>query len=114
LFRVSNRVRSAALTAVLTGVLAGCATPHKTEAQQQADKATAARVQAALDADGNLFARHIIVRADDGVVRLSGYVWDPPDLNKAVRIASQVDGVTRVVNGLELQRNGMENSGVTR
>jgi osmotically-inducible protein OsmY len=114
LFPFSKRLRCAAVTAALLGTLTGCATPHKSEAQQQADKATAAHVQAALESDENLYARHIIVRADNGVVRLSGYVWDPPDLEKARRIAARVDGVTRVVNDLELQRNGMDNSGISR
>jgi len=48
------------------------------------------------------------------VVRLSGYVWDPPDLNEAQNIAAQVPGVDRVVNELELQRNGLGDSPVSR
>ena len=100
--------------ALLCGV-AACATgPAKSAAQQQADRETAARVQAALDADKHLYARHIIVRADNGVVRLSGYVWEPPDLFEAKSVAELVPGVSSVVNDLELQRNGMDNSGVTR
>ena len=74
----------------------------------------AERVELALNSDNELYARHIIVRADNGVVRLSGFVWDPPDLVEAVRIASAVQGVSRVVNTLELQRNGVDNSAVSR
>ena len=48
------------------------------------------------------------------MVRLSGYVWDPPDLNEAQSIAAEVPGVVRVVNDLELQRNGIDDSPVTR
>jgi osmotically-inducible protein OsmY len=100
--------------ALLCGV-AACATgPAKSDAQQQADREMAARVQSALDADRQLYARHITVRADNGVVRLSGFVWDPPDLMEAKRLAELVPGVSSVVNDLELERNGMENSGVTR
>jgi osmotically-inducible protein OsmY len=99
---------------LLCGAL-GCATgPPKTDAQRQADKEIAVRVQNALDADDMLYAKHIIVRADNGVVRLSGYVWDPPDLDEATRIAERVDGVLRVVNDLELQRNGIDDSSVVR
>ena len=112
---VINRVRRAAVAVALLCSVVACASgPHKTDAQRQADKETAERVQAALDADNLLYAKHINVRADNGVVRLSGYVWDPPDLNEAQSIAQQVDGVTRVVNDLELQRNGIDNSQVTR
>jgi osmotically-inducible protein OsmY len=94
--------------------LTACTGPRKSEAQAQADKATTQRVESALAANQELFSRHITVHADDGVVRLTGFVWDPPDLEEAVRIAEAVPGVTRVVNSLELQRNGMDNSPVSR
>jgi osmotically-inducible protein OsmY len=111
---VMNRVRYAAVAVAILCSAVGCATPHKSDAQRQADKETAERVTAALDADKLLYAKHITVRADYGVVRLSGYVWDPPDLNEAQSIAAQVQGVSRVVNDLELQRNGTDNSNVVR
>ncbi len=110
----STRNRAACLALVLM-CLAACATgPLKTPAEQQADKATVDKVEQALNADATLYARHIIVRADNGVVRLTGFVWDQPDLVEAERIAQSVPGVIRVVNALELQRNGVDNSGVTR
>jgi osmotically-inducible protein OsmY len=98
--------------AALCGVVA-CAT-SRTDAQREADKATAARVQAALEADRALYAKHIFVSVTNGVVRLSGYVWDPPDLNEARSTAELVPGVTRVVNDLELQQNGIDNSPAAR
>ena len=111
---VMNRVRHAALAVtILCGAVACSTGPPKTDAQRQADKETVERVQAALDDDKLLYAKHITVRADNGVVRLSGYVWDPPDLNEAQSVAAQVQGVDRVVNDLELQRNGLGNSPVS-
>ena len=111
---IMNRVRHAALAVAILCSVAACATgPPKTDAQRQADKETAERVQAALDSDKQLYAKHITVRADNGVVRLSGYVWDPPDLNEAQSVAAEVPGVSRVVNDLELQRNGLGNSPVS-
>ncbi len=112
---IMNRAACAGLALALLCSVAACATgPPKSDAQQQADRETAARVQAALDADRQLYARHISVRSDNGVVRLSGFVWDPPDLMEAKSVAELVPGVSSVVNDLELQRNGMDNSGVTR
>jgi osmotically-inducible protein OsmY len=111
-FGVTSR---AVCLALATACLVACATgPLKTPAEQQADKATVDKVEQALGADATLYARHIVVRADNGVVRLTGFVWDQPDLMEAQRIAEAVPGVIRVVNALELQRNGAENSGVTR
>jgi osmotically-inducible protein OsmY len=112
---VMNRMRYAAVgVAILCGAVACATGPHRSDAQRQADKETAARVEAALDADKLLYAKHITVRAYNGVVNLSGYVWDPPDLNEAQSVAEQVAGVSRVVNDLELQRSGIDNSPVTR
>jgi osmotically-inducible protein OsmY len=110
---VMKRVgRAGFLMAILCGLVA-CAT-QKTDAQRQTDRETAARVQTALSADKQLYSQHITVRADNGVVRLSGYVWDPPDINEAKDVAELVDGVSEVVNDLELQRNGVDDSGVSR
>jgi osmotically-inducible protein OsmY len=112
---VMNRVCHAAVAVAILCSAIACATgAPKTDAQRQADKETVERVQAALDADRLLYAKHISVHADNGVVRLSGYVWDPPDLNEAQSVAAQVQGVDRVVNELELQRNGLGDSPVTR
>jgi hypothetical protein len=110
-----NQVFRIALTVTVLCGLAACASgPPKSEAQQAADTALAGRVEKALASDQELYARHIIVRADDGVVRLSGFVWEPPDIASAERIAGSVDGVVKVVNALELQRNGVDNSAVSR
>jgi len=112
---MNTRTGRAGLVVAFLATVAACASgPPKTEAQRQADKATADRVEVALAADEDLYSRHIIVRADDGVVRLSGFVWDPPDILAAERIAGSVQGVSRVVNALELQRNGIDNSAVSR
>jgi osmotically-inducible protein OsmY len=113
--RVMKRAACAGLVMALLGGMVACATgPAETDAQREADKAVAARVQTALDADTLLYAKHITVRAREGVVRLSGYVWDPSDFSEAIQTASLVDGVSRVINNLELQRNGIDNSSVER
>jgi osmotically-inducible protein OsmY len=100
--------------AVLLGVIACATGPKPTAAQQAADRATAERVQSALNAEKLLYARHIFVRAENGTVTLTGFVWDPPDLDLAASIAGTVEGVVRVDNKLELQRNGIDDSGVAR
>jgi osmotically-inducible protein OsmY len=110
---LKTALRAVGIAAILCGTVA-CTLPRKTDAQRQADNEMANRVEQALASDKELFSRHIVVRADDGVVRLTGFVWDPPEIMEAVRIASSVDGVSRVVNSLELQRNGMDDSAVSR
>ena len=112
--RMMKRVSFPIAVAVLCGVAACASGPRKTEAQLQGDKETAARVDAALNADEALYAKHIFVRADDGVVRLTGYVWNASDFQTARIIAEGVEGVTGVVNDLELNRNGNDNGPVAR
>ena len=111
---VMKRVSFTVAVALLCGVAACASGPRKTDAQRQADKETAERVEAALSSDRGLYAKHIFVRADNGVVRLTGYVWDASDFQTAVLIAEGVEGVTGVVNNLELNRNGNDNGPVAR
>jgi len=68
-----------------------------------ADAATAARVQAALAADPNLFARDIVVSVDDGVVNLSGLAWSEDDILTAGRLAASIPGVKGVNNQVGLE-----------
>jgi hypothetical protein len=111
---VMKRVSFSLAVAVLCSVAACASGPPKTDEQRAADKATAARVEAALGADRRLYAKHIIVHADNGTVWLTGYVWDRPDYDQATFIAQNVPGVTRVVNDLEMQQNGSDNNAIAR
>jgi len=113
--RLIKRVPYAGVAVAVLCAVAACASgPAKTDSQVQADKVTAERVEAALNADRSLFAKHITAHADNGVVRLTGYVWESGDFEEATYIASNVPGVTRVVNDLELNRNGDDNAPTTR
>jgi osmotically-inducible protein OsmY len=111
---VMKHVCSSIAVAVLCSVAACASGPHKTDAERQADKLTAERVEAALSADEALYAKHITVHADNGVVRLTGYVWNASDFQTARIIAEGVEGVTGVVMDLELNRNGNDNGPVAR
>jgi osmotically-inducible protein OsmY len=109
--------RCLALASILA-LITACATnvPRPPPSPQNtADEALANRVYLALNADPWYFFRHIDVRVNHGVADLSGYVWSADALYQARQIASGVPGVTRVVtSNLELERNGLDNSSVTR
>lgn len=95
----------AGLSVVL--LAAACAsTPPKSAAQIEADRALANKVEGALDSDPVFFFRHVDVRADDGKLSLSGYVWSDDSIVEAKRVASRVPGVTSVSDQLELERAG--------
>jgi osmotically-inducible protein OsmY len=63
-------------------------------------------VESAFTADPTLFARHIDVSVDAGVVYLGGYVWSVEDLYLARHLAASVAGVRSVSSDMELMRGG--------
>ena len=91
---------------------AACATSvPKSLEQVQADEATAQRIYAALNADPTYFYRHVDVRVDGGVAELKGYIWSTAALYRAKQIVAAVPGVARVVNDMELEREGTQGGG---
>jgi osmotically-inducible protein OsmY len=98
--------------AVLACAVIACSTtPPRTAAQRAADADTADRVQAALLADPNIYARHIDVSVNRGVVHLGGYVWEDEDFRTARLDAASVPGATTVVTDMELMRGGFAGTG---
>lgn len=65
-----------------------------------------------LSADPNIYARHVEVEVDRGVVYLGGYVWEPNEFQIARSDAASVPGVKSVVTQMELKRAGI--SGTSR
>jgi osmotically-inducible protein OsmY len=71
-----------------------------------ADQRLAAAVAEALLADAMVYAAHIDVRTEDGIVHLGGVVLEPADLPEATRTAARVPGVRAVVDEMELVNGG--------
>ena len=110
--RCVNGVSAAVmLLAATCGVVACSITPRRTGAEREVDSDTAAWVQAVLLADQNIYARHIDVNVDRGVVHLGGYVWENDDFQTARRDAASVPGVKTVVTEMELLRGGLGGAG---
>ena len=87
--------------------LVACSTsPRRSDAERAADAAAAAQVEAALAADSRIYARHIDVRVNRGVVHLAGYVWSDDEFLFAKHDAASVPGIRAVVNEMELMRGG--------
>lgn len=115
MFPVTNRiVRTMLVTALLCAAAACVMDPPKTPAEREADKALVDSVEASLKADPGLYARHINLRADNGTVTLTGYVWTPEELVRAKQDAEAVPGVAKVVNRVEIDRGAITDSSVTR
>lgn len=101
-------VRKGGLICAVLGVAllpAACSSPPtRSPSQVTADNATAARVYAALNDDPVYFFAHIDVTVDNGVARLSGFVWTADAQYEAQRVARGVPGVVAVADELELAR----------
>src|SRR5579864_293657 len=97
--------RSLALI-LLCACAAACVSPPLSPQQAAEDKAITEQVYGALLADDVYYYRHVTVEVDNGVAQLSGYVWSQDAMYHAKQLAGRVPGVVRVINQMELERNG--------
>ena len=97
-------IRVRALGGILALLLhAGCAhAPPRSQAQADADAATAARVYAALKGSPRYFYPALEVQVDRGVAYLTGLAFDGPDRDAATWIARDVPGVKAVTNAISI------------
>jgi osmotically-inducible protein OsmY len=75
-------------------------------AQRLADEQIRTRVEAALRDDPTLMSTHLEVSIKNGVVTLSGMVFDDWDMRLARRAAKRIPGVRRVINDMEIEQGG--------
>ena len=113
-FGMNQLLTLLAVAIAVSGLSACVSGPSRTPEQRQADIELVESVQSALASDHTLYARHITVRADDGVVTLAGYVWTTEELAAVPDIVRSVSGVTNVVNRIEVDRGAVQDSQVTR
>jgi len=71
-------------------------------ASRLADEALTAKVVQVLKDDPYVFAGHISVVTENGVVRLEGIATDAHDLHRTLFLARRVAGKRRVINAIEL------------
>jgi hypothetical protein len=75
-------------------------------AQRLADERLRAEVESALRNDPTLMSDHLDVSIKNGVVTLTGMVFDDWDLRIARRAAKRIPGVKRVINDMEIKLGG--------
>ena len=85
--------------------LLGCASTSKQEGTGEYvdDTVITSKVKAAIFDDHSLKSAEINVETFKGVVQLSGFVNSREDINKAVRVAREIPGVTSVKNDMRLK-----------
>lgn len=84
---------------------AGCAATrtHEATGQYVDDSVITSKVKAAILGEPGLKVAEINVETFKGRVQLSGFVSHSGDIDSAVRLARNVDGVSSVTNDLQLK-----------
>ena len=73
--------------------------------RQAADEQVTRQVERTLTDDPWIYAEHITVTTQDGVVRLDGIVGDTGEMFRIVGLCRKIAGARRVVNALEIMHN---------
>jgi len=110
MYRRTRAMKNATLFPLAAAVLSisACATttaPPTSPAQRAADEAAAARVQAALTAQADLYSKDITVSVVNGVATLGGMAWSTGDIETAASVVRAVPGITRVINQISTERS---------
>lgn len=86
-------------------IMAGCAAPEKqqTVGAYIDDTTITTRVKTTIMEDPELRVTEISVETFNGVVQLSGFVSSQTEINKAVRITQNIEGVKSVKNDMQLK-----------
>lgn len=117
-FRPRPRAKFALCLATLLGVAGSCPAhdvadkpdPRLPEViieakRQAADEQVTRQVEQTLTNDPWIFAEHITITTQNGVVRLEGIVGDTGEMFRIVRLCRKIPGARRVVNALEIMHN---------
>ena len=96
----------------MTAAVAGEASRTQTRSLEEIvvtakrDEAIRLQVERALHDNPYFYDGHVTVTIKNGVVTLSGLVFDDWDLRTAKRIAKRVPGVRRVIDDIEIKLGG--------
>jgi hyperosmotically inducible periplasmic protein len=97
-----TKISTLALVCLVALGFAACST-NQPVGEQLDDAAIHASIKAEYAASGDLNPFNIDVSVHDGVVTLAGIVEGQENVNEAIRIARETDGVTRVVSNLQIE-----------
>jgi osmotically-inducible protein OsmY len=96
---------TAVLVAALLLATAGCASTrtHEGTGQYVDDSVITTKVKSAILGEPGLKVSEINVETFKGIVQLSGFVSSRDDINSAMRLARNIDGVKSVKNDMQLK-----------
>jgi osmotically-inducible protein OsmY len=100
-----TKIFAAVLASTTLITAAGCAATrtHEATGQYVDDSVITSKVKAAILGEPGLKVAEINVETFKGRVQLSGFVSHRGDIDSAIRLARNVDGVSSVTNDLQLK-----------
>lgn len=103
---MTNNIVSRLAVVLLVAMLAACSGSPTRESTGEYidDTAITTKVKAAFVQDKTVSADGISVETFKGTVQLSGFADSPEEIERAVRITSQVPGVKAVRNDIQLKK----------
>lgn len=101
---ISKNLATILMSLMLIGV-AGCASTTKSEGtgEYMDDTFITTKVKAAILNEPTLKSREINVESFKGIVQLSGFVTSQHDVDKAIEITRNVNGVKSVKNDMRIK-----------
>src|SRR5207302_292002 len=103
IMKAAKILQASTLAILLSAVLlSGCSS--------RSDSQVASDVQSKINSDGNVQSKQIGINSDKGVVTLTGSVNSEMERSAVANDAAQVQGVTTVVNNLEVNTAGNQPS----
>jgi osmotically-inducible protein OsmY len=99
------RTFTALLATIFLIATLGCASTrtHEGTGQYVDDSVITTKVKSAILSEPGLKVSEINVETFKGVVQLSGFVSSREDIQSAIKVASAVNGVKSVTNGMQLK-----------
>ena len=96
------------VTALLGAGITGCATDSNTRGVDEtgavvSDSWITTKVKSDLAVEKDVSATHIHVQTYEGVVTLSGTAASQAEVDKAIRVTSEIQGVKSVVNNIQVK-----------
>lgn len=103
--KLQHRMSFLLLAAAAFTFIGGCAssTTQESTGQYVDDTAITAKVKAGIFKDDSLKSAEINVETFKGVVQLSGFVSTQADIDRAIQLARDVNGVRSVKNDMRLK-----------
>lgn len=98
-------------TLLICSMMVAASTPAIARAGDREDKATAEQIAIALRDSGQMQDYSVGVKYKNGTIWLNGRVASDEQMQAALQVLSEIEGIEKIVNGLEVKGSGGQQAG---